>query len=72
MEKVPAAILAAHGCQGPPGPPGNDGSPGPPGKPGPPGLQGRSQKERLKMTRAVCFLLANVKSYSTHIATHIY
>lgn len=42
LEKVPAAILAAHGCQGPSGPPGNDGSPGPPGEPGPPGPQGRS------------------------------
>ncbi|KAK3507341.1 hypothetical protein QTP70_014838 [Hemibagrus guttatus] len=40
MEKVPAALLAAHGYQGPPGPPGNDGSPGPPGEPGPPGPQG--------------------------------
>lgn len=41
LEKVPAALLAAHGWPGPPGPPGNDGSPGPPGEPGPPGPQGR-------------------------------
>ncbi|KAK1792716.1 hypothetical protein P4O66_012639 [Electrophorus voltai] len=40
-EKTPAAILAAHGREGPPGPPGNDGSPGPPGEPGPPGPRAR-------------------------------
>lgn len=53
VEKVPAAILAAHGYQGPPGPPGNDGSPGPPGEPGPPGPQGRRQNQDI--SRVVCF-----------------
>lgn len=48
LEKVPAAMLAAHGYQGPPGPPGNDGSPGTPGEPGPPGTQGKRQNQETE------------------------